>query len=220
MELVWYEVEKFAPNEDGKLVHTITWIFNAAGEIVSFELGDDAEQEALRVDDDCSAWIDWDSKYGSNHLTHVPVPFDFGDIITIDMRPYYDKLNGVIVRLGDNHDCCAVACIYADGDGYLYCGTLKHNLHGTLTKVSPLYRAARFSDELSGNEAMLKVISEAIKKVASTTEATEGGRVWHHHALAELFEDYLKSDSYERKNGRSGCSCDDFKLCFAHLLET
>ena len=215
VERLWYEVEKFIPVEDGELQHKITWALNAKGEILFFELGkEDKEHWLHHVHDDddnnSSAWFDWEGQ----ELTYPPIPFDFGDIITIDMRPYCKAYHAVIVRIGDNCDCCSVACIYCDEDGYLYCRTLKHNMDTILSKISPLYRAARFEGELPENESVLKVISEAIKKVPSSVETTEDGYVWHKHDLANQFDDFLYSDEYKRRKGRFGCSWEDFKNKF------
>ena len=79
-------------------------------------------------DDEIRAWFDWGTHCGD--WTYPPIPFDFGDIITIDMRPFYNDFNGVIVRIGDNYDCCAVAYIYVDENGLLGCETLKHHTRG------------------------------------------------------------------------------------------
>ena len=218
VERVWYEVEKYIPNGNHDLLHKITWALNAKGEIMFFELGELFEKHCHpkdKKDDDWGAWFDWE---GSNNWTYPPIPFNFGDIITIDMRPYYDKLNGVIVRIGDNHDCCSVACIYADEDGCLCIDTLKHNLHGTLTKVSPLYRAARFVGELPDNEKVLQTISDAIKRIPATYELCENGRTWHNHELAKKFDEYLYGDEYKRKDGHFGCSWDEFKERFSEFL--
>jgi len=218
LDRFWYEVEKFIPDENNELVHKISWVLNAKGEIMFFELGKIFEKHCHsedRKDDDWRAWFHWE---GSNNWEYPPIPFDFGDIITIDMRPYYDKLNGVIVRIGDNHDCCSIACVYTDEDGYLYCSTLKHDLHGVLTKVSPLYRAKRFVGELPENEIALKSISESIKKIPSTKRAIEHDRFWHNHELAEQIDNYLNSDEYKRMKGSFGCSWDEFKERFSEFL--
>ena len=109
-----------------------------------------------------------------------------------------------------------MACIYIDEDGYLRCDTLKHNLHGCLTKVSPLYRAERFVGELHEDELILKSISEAIKKIPATKKAIENGRFWHEHALAELMENYLYARPYKKKEyNNDDRSWDEFREQFS-----
>ena len=218
MNRVWYEVEKFVPDENSELELKITWALNAKGEIMFFEI-DDRFDEKYKIrdisgeneDNDWRAWFDWE---GSDNWEYPPIPFDFGDIITIDMRPFYEDIRGVIVRIDDNCNCCAVACIYCDEDGYLYCRTLKHDLHMVLTKVSPLYRAEVFKGELPENERALRIISEAIKKIPSTEKISEVGTVYRRHELADQIDDFLYSDDYKKKNGYFGCSWDEFSKRF------
>lgn len=209
MEHIWYEVEKFISDESGELLHKTTWTLNAKGEIVFFKLSRDLKKNFIHQNknDDWEAWFVWE---GSGHWEYPPVPFDFGDIITIDMRPFYEAFHGVIVRLGDNCDCCAVACIYCDEEGNLYCGTLKHNMHKVLTKVSPLYRAKTYSGELLENERALKTISAAIKKIPSTRANSDGEYIWREHELADQFDEFLYCGDYKKQNSSLGCSWNEF----------
>ncbi|MCL1995023.1 MAG: hypothetical protein FWG63_02365 [Defluviitaleaceae bacterium] len=214
---IWYEVEKFVPDENGELELKITWTLNAQAEIMFFEI-DYAYDKKYKIsgcvddeDSDSLAWFHWE---GNEELAYVPVPFDFGDIITIDMRPFYEEYRAVVVRLGDNCDCCSVACIYCDEDGFLHCSTLKHNLSGTLTKVSPLYRAEVFKGDLPENEKVLAIISEAIKKIPSTEKTEKDGSIWRNHELADKFDDFFYSHNYKRHKDSIGCSWDEFKEQF------
>ena len=215
MDLIWFEVEKFISGEDGDLVHSITWTLNAEGDIMFFELGDDFKKYKIRSceaeDNDDLVWLGWE---GSGNWEYPPIPFDFGDIISIDMRPFYHDFRGVIVRIHDNCICCAVACVHCDEDGYLYCNTLKHDMNCLHTKVSPLFRAERFVGDLPDNERSLEVISDAIRKTIPEDVINEGGYCIRNHNLANQFDDFLYSREYERKDGYSGCSWDEFKERF------
>jgi len=215
MERVWYEVEKFIPDENDELSHKITWILNAKGEIIFFELGDDYARDGTTLKeeyyDDWLAWVTWE---GSADWSHNLMPFDFGDIITIDMRPFYDDFRGVVVRIGNNRGCCAIACIHCDKDGYLHCSTLRHGNRCYLAKVSSLYRAKRFVDELPENEKALKTISESIKKVPATEKVLEDKSVWRNNELADQYDDYLYDQDYERQKDHLGCSWDEFRERF------
>lgn len=215
MERIWYEVEKFIPDGTGELVHKITWTLNAKGEILFFEL---PVESSCQKDDDWKAWFDWE---GSGNWSYPPVPFDFGDVITIDMRPFYEAFHGVIVRIEDNRGCCAVGCISCDADGYLYCSALKHGMDKLLTKISPLYRAQKFMGELPENEQVLKIISEAIKKVPSVRMNRDGESVWRQHELAEQFDEFfcefLRSGNSKKRNDSrkpGSCSWDHFRERF------
>lgn len=213
MEHIWYEVEKFIHDENGELLHNITWTLNAKGEIVFFKLSRDLKKNLIlqNKNDDWEAWLDWE---GRSHWEYPPVPFDFGDIITIDMRPFYEAFHGVIVRLGDNRDCCAAACIYCDKDGNLDCSPLKHNMDKALSKVSPLYRAEIYLGELPENEQALKTISAAIKNFPLTRADSDGEYVWRKHELANQFDEFFYRSDYKKLNSSFGCSWDEFRKKF------
>lgn len=210
MERIWYEVEEFIPDDNGELLHKITWTLNAKGEILFFERSNDLKKRFLHQDgnDDWGTWLDWE---GSGFWEYPPVPFDFGDIITIDMRPFYEAFHGVIVRLGDNRDGCAVACIYCDEDGNLYCSTLKHNMHKDLSRISPLYRAETYAGELPENEQALKMSSAAIKKIPSVNADKNGEYVWREHEIADQFDEFLCRGDYKKQKGAFGCSWAEFQ---------
>lgn len=214
-ERIWYEVEKFVPDDSSELLHKITWTLNAKGEIMFFELGEDFKEEFNFPDEDY-VWNTWFHWSGSGFWEYPPVPFDFGDIITIDMRPFYEAFHGVIVRLGDNRDGCAVACIYCDEDGNLYCSTLKHNMHKDLSKISPLYRAETYAGELPENEQALKMISAAVKKIPSVNADKNDEYVWREHKIADQFDEFLCRGNYKKQKGAFGCSWavfqDKFKI--------
>ena len=215
MERVWYEVEKFIPDENDELSHKITWILNAAGEIMFFELGEDYSKLSMNLNaDEDNDWLAWFCWAGSSDWPHFHMPFDFGDIITIDMRPFYEDFRGVVARIGNNYGCCAIACIHCDGDGYLYCSTLRHGNNCLLAKVSSLYRAKLFVEDLPENEKALQNISESIKKVPSTEKVLEDKSVWRNNELADQYDDYLYNGDYERQKGHFGCSWDEFRARF------
>ena len=209
MEKIWYEVEKFAPDENGELQHKITWILNAKGEIIFFEPGEDVEHWLLgSEEDELGDWVAWQEWGDRENLGHAPVPFDFGDIITIDMRPFYVDVRGVVVGIGDNTE--SGDCIYADSNGFLHYSFLHHNMLWYPAMVSPLYRAKRFAGDLPDNEHMLKIISEAIKKEPSIDTIHEDTGLWREHPIAEQFVDFLNG-----KNSKRGtCSWDEFRERF------
>ena len=214
MEQEWHVAEQFTSDENGKLKRKITWTLNAKGEAMFFELHDDEY-----VDSDRLTRVKWQGC--GNNLTYLPFLFDFGDIITIDMRPFHEKYHAVIVKLGDKSDWRDVSCLYADEKGYFHCSTFK-NIHSYLGKISLLYRAERFAGVLPENELMLKTISEAIKKESSTINTLENGVAWHSHKIADQFNSYIcaKGPLEEEEPSYGRRSWTDFKERFHEVLFT
>ena len=118
----------------------------------------------------------WDYKQEKNDLHHefgmsnalglyLPVPFAAGDVITIDCRPFVPFKHGVIVSIGDNHDCCCVQCLYAKSDGTLDVGALKHSSvfdEGVTPYISPLYNAQIVQSSLPANDEYFREVGDAI----------------------------------------------------------
>lgn len=76
---------------------------------------------------------------------NVPVPYQPGDVLCIDCRPYTPgAFYCVLKEVGD--DCCGIQCEYMDSDGNMETGALKHgdyfpNFAKVHQYLSPLYRA-------------------------------------------------------------------------------
>ena len=118
----------------------------------------------------------WDYKQKQNNLHHefgvsnalglyLPIPFAVGDVIAIDCRPFVPLKHGVIVSIGDNHDCCCVQCLYAKNDGTLDVGALKHSHifdDGVTPYISPLYGVRKVQRSLSANDEYFREIGDAI----------------------------------------------------------
>lgn len=150
------------PVRNERLVEMIVWTINQAGEPCMYE-----------------AWYHRDAYYlpdilldGLNFLgdggllSGLPLPFEPGNIVTIDCRPYMDVFHAVISDIGDNEDCCAVQAIFVGQNGLLDITAMKHN---TFTSGSPsypscLYRAEKYTDQLPRRERPLLTISRAIRE--------------------------------------------------------
>lgn len=144
----WYELEKYVPDDVEKLDNSYAYTIAPNGEIWF------VEKEYLRYGD-----------FASSQDLNLPVPFEIGDIITIDCRPFAPLKHAVIVKIGDNWGCCSVQCMWVDNDGDIYGGALKHSSvfdDKTFILVSPLYRAEVYEGELSEKEACLKDISKHV----------------------------------------------------------
>ena len=144
----WYRLEKYIPGVIDDLDLPYDYTIAPNGEIwftdnVNFEHRDFASSQNLSL----------------------PVPFEIGDIIKIDCRPFAPLKHAVIVEIGDNWGCCTVQCLWINNDGKVKRGALKHTSlfdDKSFIEVSPLYRAERFDGELTENEACLKEISKYV----------------------------------------------------------
>ena len=148
--LYWYRLEKYAlQNDDDELDWLYYYTIAPNGEIwYARDLGKD---EGRAFDD-------------SQDL-NLPVPFEVGDIITIDCRPFAHVKHGVIIEKGDNWGCCSVQCAWITEKEKIRTGALKHSTlfdDKSFIRVSPLYRAELFVGELPQKEQQLKEISKFI----------------------------------------------------------
>lgn len=157
----WYELEKYVPVDVEKLDISYAYTIAPNGEIWF------VEKEYLRYGD-----------FASSQDLNLPVPFEIGDIITIDCRPFTPLKHAVIVEIGDNGGCCSVQCMWVDNDGDIYGGALKHSSvfdDKTFILVSPLYRAKVYDGELPEKEACLKEISRHVYR-----DEEKGKALWMH----------------------------------------
>ncbi len=161
--LYWYRLEKYAPkNGDDELDWRCYYTVAPNGEIwYARDLGKD---EGRAFDD-------------SQDL-NLPVPFEIGDMITIDCRPFAPVKHGVILEKGDNWGCCSVQCAWITEKGKIRTGALKHSTlfdDKSFIRVSPLYRAELFVGQLPQKEQPLKEISKFIYR-----NEEKGRNLWMH----------------------------------------
>lgn len=147
----WYELEKWEPDGDGKLVESIEYM------ILDGKL--------------CYAW-DFDKSDKEHYPVHfscdldLPTPFQVGDIVTIDCRPIQPIRRVLILEVGENRDCCYPTGLYIREDKKLDVGALKHNLlfmdtHWTVSmpEIPALYCAEKYEGVLLEEELILREIS-------------------------------------------------------------
>lgn len=150
-----YSIEKYIPEKNDVMEEYCTWVLNGSGELWYF----DYERKYCPKD-----WDDiWDYCGDSPNL---PVPFQPGDIILADCRPFSKERRVIILEIGDNSDCCCVQCLYFLPNGKVGCGALKHNHFHDFREnshISGLYRARCWSEELPESEAPFAILSKAIK---------------------------------------------------------
>jgi hypothetical protein len=172
-DIAYYYIEKFIPGDDGKMVATFYWIINHSGEIWYFG------EERYTCDPFRDKFFDF---LGNLNL---PVPFEPGDIVTADCRPFAKDRRVLILKVGDNSDCCCVQCLFILPTGKLDTGAFKHNrffrsAHHEISHVSSLYRAVRYEGELDENEQPFIELSAAIGE--------------NHHLGSEIWDYFFEND--------------------------
>lgn len=105
---------------------------------------------------------------------NIPLPFQAGDILEIDCRPYNLPAYCLITDMGDNADCCSVRCVYPQA-GQWGEGALKHGHYFNASNqlypytqesdfhISPLYRAKCAKGKLLKRWSKLLELSELVK---------------------------------------------------------
>jgi hypothetical protein len=171
-DCVYYELEKWIPVDDGKMTCALSFNLSADGDVWSFDATDEmsrTNEYYQRLDEYSDQMFEW---IGDLRL---PVPFDIGDIFTVDCRPFAEPRHAVILEVGDNYDCCSVQSVFMKytmkGEPLLDIGAVKHNSYGFgSSPFSALLRAQRYFGELPEEEKPLGIISAALKKDPASAE--------------------------------------------------
>lgn len=149
--LCWYAIEKWCPDGEGNLHNPITY-FVVDDMLCYFQKG----HAGTRI---------WESYFESTDL-NLPVPFQPGDIVEIDCRPFAPVTRVAILEVGDNHDCCSLWALFPCGDGQWGQGAVKHAhvySHCLRPALSPLYRIVHCQGSLSEAEQILFQISQYLQ---------------------------------------------------------
>ncbi|MDO4488148.1 MAG: hypothetical protein Q4B67_03575 [Eubacteriales bacterium] len=118
----------------------------------------------------------WKCLFGSSDL-NLPVPFNAGDIVTIDCRPFADPQNLLITDARDRYDCCGLRGAFCDEDGNLHIDSVKHGhcfpkLYRS--RLSPLYRMKVSTEPLKENEKRLERIQQVMLRYPEGLRDTFG----------------------------------------------
>ena len=73
-----------------------------------------------------------DYLYNQGLNLYLPIPFEVGDILTIDCRPFRPMKHAVLLEKGN--DCCTVTCAWVSGRGTIRAGSLMHTSLWTIIK--------------------------------------------------------------------------------------
>lgn len=144
----WYVIEMYKELEDGKLSLQYTYyVFD--GRLIYF------------VDENS----DVDSGIWNKDL-NIPIPFSPGDIVVSDGKSTCEDVRAVILRIGDNVDCCSLVGLCKRKDGTVESVPVKHsNMFyeaDSIIMVSPLYSMKRANQQIREEEPELLKISNFI----------------------------------------------------------
>lgn len=145
-EWLWYVLEKWVPGEKQELKRTYTyWLIG--DQVMYFDKEDD-RSSICRID------------------PNLPVPFQAGDLLTIDCRPFAPVKHALLLERGDNIDCCCLQGLCREEKtGLWITGAVKHwslFRHGVDTLYTPIYRLSRFTGELPPEEKVLLEVQRAM----------------------------------------------------------
>lgn len=153
----WYELDKWVPVEERQLKREYTYTL----------VGDQVWYFNKREDRDYSYWVD----------PNLPVPYHVGDILTIDCRPFAPLKHALLIKCGDNHDCCCLQGLCKDEVTSLWTtGAVKHRSlfgFGIDPIYTPIYRLSRYAGELPEEEKVLLAVQ---KKMGYSEQ--NGRKLW------------------------------------------
>ncbi|MCD8299680.1 MAG: hypothetical protein LUC41_00650 [Clostridiales bacterium] len=123
---------------------------------------------------------------GTDGLLHWMTPYQIGDILYVDLRPYFRPTYCVIHYISPElpWDCCSVRCLYLADGRYVGEAALKHGrflpyidkgpYDSDRQFISPLYRAELAEGNLPEGYGFLKLISERLKNNPGLMEKIDG----------------------------------------------
>ena len=186
-EYRWHMIEKYNEDENGNLVEVCDYIF-VNGEVMFYCYEDDS-------DFDC-----W-----PNSDLNLPVPFEPGDIIEVDAKPFSMKKKGVILQIGDNIDCCCVQVLHAKDGSIIDNSALKHSSYiydnNGWINLSALYTASVYKGILEEKEEYLKIASDFI-----AGDEKKGYALWDvlMVPVEEFTKEYIENNVQLRKTKIEG----------------
>lgn len=164
----FYTIMKWLPSDHGKMKHVVTWIVSNEGTVWFVDLNENFNDAVRQMTDRVFYSLGWNE----HSITRISVPFEAGDIVTVDNRPSAPVCHAVLSSVPDpnacwRYDCCSIGAIYLDAEGMLNTSALKHDLafrEVFLPLFSCMLRLSKFTGKLPQEEAILHRVSERIKE--------------------------------------------------------
>lgn len=117
----------------------------------------------------------------------IPVHYKPGDILAADIYPFGRKVKFVMLRIGDNQDCCCLQALSRKQDGTWSVGAVKHGMIGDMKypRVSALYTADIYHPDVSDPEdAILAKVSELV-----AGDEKKGSELWDRFNDSDISSD-------------------------------
>lgn len=154
-DLEWYEIEKCEPMKNGRMKKTYRY-YMIGDELMYFDKNRFDGDEMLPHSD----------RRFSSGMTDpdFPIPFETGDIVTLDCRPFAPVMHALLLAV-DNADCCGVRMLHRDKNGLWHNSALKHK-HGWgryTPLLSPLYRLEKYEGELPEDHKIFLEVQNFIR---------------------------------------------------------
>jgi len=152
----WFDITRWDLNKDGVFEEAINWDMKDYKTICGFWMNEDSNSDFEKKDDYDHFWATYDDP-------SFRVPYKSGDVVLVDMQPYYTPFPVVITNTEweDMVDCCYPQVVYINEDGQLKTNALKH-LPYKYPRYSPLYRLIKYNDTLEGKYEPLQVIADML----------------------------------------------------------
>jgi hypothetical protein len=151
-DYAWFDIEKWAPGEAGKLE-----------EIIDYTIVDRQVRYAYGCNDCYKNFCDF-----ATQDLRIQHPFHTGDVVTIDCQPYAPPFHALLLDKEDyKRDCCSLQALVRSSDGSWDANALRHGFAFpkgfdicALVELSPLYRISTVKGELPEDEKLLGLISQ------------------------------------------------------------
>lgn len=163
--ICWTEITKWIPAGKGKMKDVYTYTF-VGNEIHYFKRIGNLPRDSYRG-------------YKSSLDLDLPIPFQPGDIVTLNSLPFRAVKGAVLLEV-ENWNCCGVQMLYLcknriNRKTIWKTGALKHGdgWEGYFPMLSSLYRLSKYEGELSGEERILKDVQKRIYQNEET-----GRKLW------------------------------------------
>lgn len=175
------EITKWIPAGKGKMKDVYTYTF-VGNEIHYFKRIGNLPRDSYRG-------------YKSSLDLDLPIPFQPGDIVTLNSLPFRAVKGAVLLEV-ENWNCCGVQMLYLRKNRInrkiiWETGALKHGdgWEGYFPMLSSLYRLSKYEGELSGEERILKNVQKRIYQNEET-----GRKLWKYILKTAPDEEELLKD--------------------------
>lgn len=117
----------------------------------------------------------------------LPTPFQPGDIVTVDCRPFHEIAHAVVIYRHDfPEDCCSPGCLALIDDEWTL-HSVKHFFIGD-EEFSPLLRIGVYHGELPENEKLIGAVSRFIKTHPDGAELIDQWQLEHEPTEEALYQ--------------------------------